>query len=113
MFAALLALFLQLALTTVTSAALPETNNSSLLADLAIVCTPNGAEHQDGAPSRPGACDHCTLCPSFNLGATLPSLASVPAPVITDQNPPTGHLASLVASPLDHPTSRGPPSFHI
>jgi len=114
MFAALLALFLQLALTTVTSAALPETNNSSLLADLAIVCTPNGAEHRDDAPAAPtSACDHCTLCPSLHIASILPSVAATIAPFAAASVPDFPQALTLVPSSLERPSSRAPPSFHI
>ncbi|MBW7835460.1 MAG: hypothetical protein H3C28_02330 [Sphingomonadales bacterium] len=112
-FAAFLALFLQLALTTVTSAALPDAS-TQLEADLAILCTPTGAAHQGGAPLQPGnGCDHCTLCPSFSLGATLPSLTSLCAPMASTTATGFSQALILVPSSLERPSSRGPPSFHI
>ncbi|RIK92921.1 MAG: hypothetical protein DCC73_11635 [Proteobacteria bacterium] len=112
-FAAFLALFLQLALTTAANAALP--GASALLeADLAILCTPTGAEHQGGTPLQPGnGCDHCTLCPSFSLGATLPSLVPVLAPIAAASVSGFPQALILVPSSLKRLSSRGPPSFHI
>jgi len=112
-FAAFLALFLKLALITVSSAALPQ-DHSSLLADLAVVCTPNGAEHRDSAPVQPtSACDHCTLCPSLHIASLLPSSSSAIAPIVTDSVTAVASAAVLVPSSLERPSSRGPPSFHI
>lgn len=112
-FAALVALMLQIFLVAANSAPMPQVRGaSSLLADLATICTIDGVKKQggDSAPAT-SACDHCTLCHilKFEPLASPQGLATLPLmvqSVIYGLSP----AVLVVADFLKNPTTRGPPA---
>lgn len=111
-FIALLALFLQLFFAAATSATAPQVDGASLLADLATICTSDGAAERDGAPMPSGvACDHCTLCHILKIEPPLSPQQALLAPlamigVIYGPAP----ASIVIADYLKNPTSRAPPA---
>lgn len=104
---------LQVFLVAAGSAAMPRMQSGSLLADLAIICTIDGAKGQDGgsAPASP-LCDHCSLCHVLKIEPLLSPqiLAAMPAAVkavIYGLSP----AVLVIADILKNPTNRGPPAL--
>ena len=104
---------LQIFLVAANSAPMPQVRGaSSLLADLATICTIDGVKKQggDSAPAT-SACDHCTLCHILKFeplaSPQVPVTVALPVQTVIYGLSPA---VLVIADVLKNPTTRGPPA---